>query len=98
MEPLEPGSTFRWKAGVSMVSTLCVVEPPNRVAWEGRARGIYARHVWKLERIGAATSVETAESFEGAFPRILGPLMRRVLSKSLDDALAELKAAVEASS
>jgi uncharacterized protein YndB with AHSA1/START domain len=94
---LEPGATFRWRAGLSMVSTLRVVEPPHRVAWEGRARGVYARHVWTLERTDGRTLVETAESFEGTLVRALRPLMQRVLQKGLDDALSGLKAAAEAS-
>ena len=94
---LEPGSTFRWKAGISMVSSLRVVEAPHRVAWEGRAHGIYARHFWTLESNDGRTIVATAESFEGGLVRLLPPLMRRVLRKGLDDALSDLKAAVEAS-
>jgi uncharacterized protein YndB with AHSA1/START domain len=94
--PLEPGSTFRFKAGMSIVSTLRAVEPPYRVAWEGRALGIYARHRWTLERTDGGTRVETAESFEGVLVRLLRPVMQRSLKKALDRGLAELKEDTEA--
>jgi uncharacterized protein YndB with AHSA1/START domain len=95
--PLEPGSTFRWKAGgLSIVSTLRVVEPPHSVAWEGRARGLYARHRWTLERTDGRTTVNTAESFEGPLVRLLRPLMRRALERGLEGGLAELKEAAQA--
>ena len=80
-----------------MASTLCVVERPTRVAWEGRARGVYARHLWTLELAVGRTIVATAESFDGPLVRVLRPLMRRTLQKGLDEALTELKAAAEAS-
>jgi uncharacterized protein YndB with AHSA1/START domain len=95
--PLEPGSTFRWKAGgVSIVSTLRELEAPHRVAWEGRATGMYARHVWTLERTDGGTWVETAESFEGPLVRLLRPVMRRNLQKGLARGVADLKEAAEA--
>jgi uncharacterized protein YndB with AHSA1/START domain len=96
--PLQPGTAFRWKGGgLTITSTLQVVESPGRVAWEGRARGLYARHVWRLERTDGGTSVATAESFEGPLARVLRPLVQRSLKKGLENGLAELKETAEAS-
>jgi uncharacterized protein YndB with AHSA1/START domain len=95
--PLESGSTFRWKAGgVTIVSTLRVVDQPHRIAWAGRARGLRARHVWTLARRDGKTTVKTAESFEGTLVRLLRPLMQRTLQKGLDRGLYELKDVGEA--
>jgi len=83
---LQPGSEFRWKtAGMSIASTLRLVEPPNRIGWDGHAPGIHARHLWTLESGDRGTIVRAAESFEGRLVRLLRPLMQKQLQKGLDE-------------
>jgi uncharacterized membrane protein len=64
--PLEPGTSFHWKAGrFGITSTLAEVLPPWRIAWEGKTMGVRVLHAWHLRALGGGTVVETAESFDG---------------------------------
>ncbi|HYX76424.1 MAG TPA: SRPBCC family protein [Gaiellaceae bacterium] len=90
--PVEPGSTFRWKAGPgTIVSTLEQVDPPRSVRWRGKTMSIKAIHEWRLEPRDGGTHVETEESFSG----FLASLLRRSLQKQLDQALEQALAALK---
>lgn len=93
--PLEPGVTFRWKAGPGWItSTLRDVEPPGRIAWTGRTMGINAIHAYRFEADGDGTAVHSGESWEGLLPSLLRWPLRRVLRRSLAMGLQHLAAEV----
>jgi uncharacterized protein YndB with AHSA1/START domain len=94
--PVEPGSTFRWKAGpASIVSTLEQVDPPRAVRWRGKTLSIKAIHDWRLEPRDGGTHVETEESFSGLLTSLLRGSLQKQLDKSLEEGLAALKAEAE---
>jgi uncharacterized protein YndB with AHSA1/START domain len=93
---LEPGSAFTWKSGPgSITSVLEVVEPNRRIAWTGKAMGIHAIHVWRLEADRDGTRVVTEESMEGWPVTILKGYFQRTLDRTLDAWLDGLKATAE---
>jgi hypothetical protein len=88
---------FRWKAGpAKLVSTIQTVERPVEIGWTGRALGMNAVHVWRLERHGDTTVVHTEESWEGRPARLLSRTMRKSLQRTLWAWLGQLKATAEA--
>lgn len=95
--PLAPGTEFRWKTGgVPITSTLREVQPERRIGWTGRAPlGIRAEHVWSFEPERTGTLVRTEESFGGLLVRVFAGPMRRMLTESLENGLATLKAEAE---
>lgn len=94
--PLAPGSTFRWKAGsTSLTSTLRVVEAPREVGWTGTTMGIQAIHVFYLEPSDGGTRARSAESFRGLIPSVLKKYSRRVLQRGIESILASLKLEAE---
>jgi uncharacterized protein YndB with AHSA1/START domain len=93
---LEPGSTFRWKAGsVSLVSTLQVVEAPREIGWTGKTMGIHAVHVFHFEPMDGGTLASSAESFRGLIPSVLKKYSRNTLQRGIDRILASLKIEAE---
>jgi uncharacterized protein YndB with AHSA1/START domain len=93
--PLAPGSVFRWKAGVSLTSTLRVVDPPREIGWTGRATGVRAVHVFRFEPKEGGTVARSAESFEGLIPSLFRGYSRRMLDRGIQDILARLKSEAE---
>jgi uncharacterized protein YndB with AHSA1/START domain len=94
--PLEPGSTFRWKAGPgTIVSTLEQVDPPRYVRWRGKTMSIKAIHEWRLEPRDGGTHVETEESFSGALASLMRGSLQKTLDTSLEDGLGYLQAEAE---
>ena len=90
--PVEPGTVFRWKVGLSsLTSTLKVVDPPNEVAWTGRTMGITAIHVFRFEADESGTRARSEESWEGLIPGLLKGWSRRTLEKGIEDVLSHLK-------
>jgi hypothetical protein len=90
------GTTFNWKSGgISIVSTLQVIEPKIKLVWSGKAIGTRAIHVWTFQNTPNGVLVRTSESFEGW----LVVLMRKAMQKTLDEALVawlyELKSQAE---
>jgi hypothetical protein len=81
--PLAEGSTFTWKSGSTIRSTLRTVEPPGLIAWTGSTLGIKAIHVHRLTASGGRTLVNTEESWEG----LVATILRGRLQKKLDQAL-----------
>jgi len=94
--PLAAGSAFRWKSGgLSIASTLQVVEPNQRIGWTGRALGTRASQVWMFEAQGDGTMLRTEESMQGWLVGILKLLMPGFLEESLDTWLESLKREAE---
>jgi uncharacterized protein YndB with AHSA1/START domain len=94
--PVERGSTFRWKAGpTTITSRLEHVERPHVVAWTGRTLGIRAVHVWRLDSRDGGTSARTEESYEGLVARLLRRSLQKTLDKALADGARYLKAEAE---
>jgi uncharacterized protein YndB with AHSA1/START domain len=94
--PLEPGSTFRWKAGPgTIVSTLEQVDPPRYVRWRGKTMSITAIHEWRLQERDGGTHVETEESFSGALASLMRGSLQKTLDTSLEGGLGYLKAEAE---
>ena len=93
---VEKGTVFRWKVGrATITSTIGQVEHLRQIGWTGKAVGIEAVHVWRLEPRDGGTLVRTEESWAGLLVRILSGPMRKNLQRSLDAGLAHLKAEAE---
>jgi hypothetical protein len=93
---LRVGSVFQWKSGgITITSTVQVVEPYERIAWTGRALGTQAKHIWILRPHQDGTLVITEESMEGWLVRILKIVMPRFLDTSLGVWLQSLKKQAE---
>jgi uncharacterized protein YndB with AHSA1/START domain len=94
--PFERGSTFRWKAGATTItSRVEQVERPHVVAWTGRTLGIRAVHVWRLDPRDSGTFARTEESYEGLVARLLRRSLQKTLDKALADGARYLKAEAE---
>ena len=94
--PLEAGSGFQWKSGgLSIRSTIQVVEPNLQIGWKGRALGTRASHLWTFKPHEDGTMLITEESMEGWLVSILKLLMPRFLEESLDTWLGSLKEVAE---
>ena len=94
--PLAPGTTFRWKAGPGTItSTLRGIEAPRRIEWTGKTFGIDAIHVYELEERDGATSVRSAESWNGLVVRLFRRSLQKSLQRSTDAGLQHLKAEAE---
>ena len=93
---VEPGSSFRWKAGLSsLTSTVQRVEAPRLISWAGRTMGIKAAHVYRLAPSAGRTQVYTEESWEGLLPSLLKSRLQRTLEKSFREGLSALKQEAE---
>jgi hypothetical protein len=94
--PAAEGSTFRWKAGPGMITSLVEhVDRPRLVAWSGRTLGIRAVHVWRLETRNGKTLARTEESYDGLVARVLRRSLQKMLDTSLADGAGYLKAEAE---
>jgi hypothetical protein len=94
--PIAVGSIFRWKSGgLTITSTLKIVEPQRQIGWTGKGFGTRAVHRWELERLDHGTLLRTEESLEGWLVRLLKGMMGKMLEDSLIDWLAALKAQSE---
>jgi len=94
--PVEPGSTFVWKAGPGTIrSRLQEVDGPRRIAWTGSTFGIRAIDVFNLEARDGGTLVTEEESWDGVLARLFRSRMRRTLQSGIDDGMRALKAEAE---
>ena len=95
--PIDVGSVFRWKTSAGTItSTFKTLARPREIGWVGRALGITARHVWRLEPADGRTIVRTSESFNGFLARIFRIPFQRMLEQTLDQGVVKLRTAVEA--
>jgi hypothetical protein len=97
--PLAPGSVFQWKTGgLTLTSTLQVVEPNRQIGWRGNSIGTQASHLWNLEPHEDGTLLTTEESMDGWLVHILKLVMPNFLDTSLDTWLQSLKQKAEGKS
>lgn len=93
---VEPGTTFRWKAGpASLVSKLKVVDPPREIGWTGTTMRIKAVHVFRFEARDGGTLARSEESWEGWIASLLKGYSRRTLEKGIETVLLDLKVEAE---
>jgi hypothetical protein len=96
--PLAVGSTFQWKSGgLTITSTIQVVEPNQQIGWTGKALGTRASHIWNLEPHNGGTMLATEESMEGWPIAMLKLFMPNFLERSLDTWVQSLKSKAEGS-
>lgn len=89
--PLEVGTTFTWRSGVPIRSTVTVLDPNRAITWTGRTVGTRAVHSWTLEAVDGGTLVRTEESMDGWLPRLATRTVQRTLERGVTavlDALA----------
>ena len=97
--PLATDSIFQWKSGgLTITSTIQIVEPNQQIGWTGKALGTRASHIWMLKGHNDGTMLTTEESMEGWLISILKLIMPKFLEKSLDTWLQSLKSKAEGSS
>jgi Polyketide cyclase / dehydrase and lipid transport len=64
--------TFTFNAsGVTSVSTVKEFVPNQRIAWDGRATGLQAYHVWLITPTPNGCRVLSEETLRGIVPRLL---------------------------
>jgi uncharacterized protein YndB with AHSA1/START domain len=96
--PLIAGTEFQWKpGGMTINSTIEVVEPNQRIGWTGTAIGTQAMHIWTFKPHKDGTLLATEESMDGWLTRALKVMMPRFLEESLDTWLQNLKKRAESS-
>jgi hypothetical protein len=94
--PLIARTEFQWKpGGMTINSTIDVVEPNERIGWTGTAIGTQAMHIWTLKPHQDGTLLTTEESMDGWLTRVLKVMMPRFLEESLDTWLQSLKKRAE---
>lgn len=93
---LTPGAVFEWKpGGITITSTIEILDPDERIGWSGTAIGTQARHIWTLKPYKDGTLVTTEESMDGWLARILKVVMPKFLDESLSTWLNSLKKRAE---
>ncbi|MDX3322857.1 SRPBCC family protein [Streptomyces sp. ME03-5684b] len=94
--PVASGSTFHWTtAGLSISSTVHLLEAPERILWGGTAHGITALHEWRFEADGDGTLVHNEESWSGDPVDADTENLREALGQSLDSWLQHLRRTAE---
>jgi uncharacterized protein YndB with AHSA1/START domain len=94
--PLAAGSVFQWKTGgLTLTSTIQVVEPNQRIGWTGKGVGTQASHLWTLKPHQDGTLLTTEESMQGWLVVCLKLIMPKFLDGSLDTWLQSLKRRAE---
>jgi len=95
---LMPGAVFEWKpGGITITSTIEILEPNERIGWSGTSIGTRARHIWMLKPYKNGTLVSTEESMDGWLAQILKVVMPKFLDESLNTWLTSLKKHAESS-
>jgi uncharacterized protein YndB with AHSA1/START domain len=90
------GAVFQWKSGgLTINSTVQVVEPNERIGWTGKAIGTQAKHIWTLKPHKDGTLLTTEESMDGWLIKVLKVVMPKFLEESLDIWLQSLKKQAE---
>ena len=95
---LTPGAVFEWKpGGITITSTIEIIEPDERIGWSGTAIGTQARHIWTFKPHKDGTLLTTEESMDGWLTRVLKVMMPKFLDESLSTWLNSLKKHAESS-
>ena len=89
------GAVFKWKTGVSIVSTVREVKHHEKIAWTGKAIGTNAIHTWSFKETENGVEVTTSESFEGWLVWMMPAYMTNMLNDTLTKLLDALKIAAE---
>jgi len=90
------GAVFQWKSGgITINSTVQVMEPNERIGWTGKAIGTQAKHIWTLKPHKDGTLLTTEESMDGWLIKVLRVVMPKSLEESLDIWLQSLKKQAE---
>lgn len=90
------GAVFQWKSGgITINSTVQVVEPNERIGWTGKAIGTQVKHIWTLKPHKDGTLLTTEESMDGLLIKVLKVVMPKFLEESLDIWLQSLKKQAE---
>jgi hypothetical protein len=94
--PVRPGTSFRWKAGSSsLTSVLQTVDAPREIAWTGKTLGIRAVHVFRFHARDGGTRAQSEESWEGLIPQLFKGFSRRTLDAGIRNVLSRLKIEAE---
>jgi hypothetical protein len=92
----EGGNSFSWSSwGLTVTSTIHVVEDQARTLWSGPAQGIMGIHEWRFEQTRSGVHVTTNESFSGDPVEADPDGLRSVLDESLVAWLGRLKTQAE---
>lgn len=89
---LQPGSTFDWKSnGVTIHSTIKIVEINHEIGWTGKSMGLYAIHNWMLRESNGQTEVIVEESMQGLLASLFSNMFNKNLERGLTNWLDFLK-------
>jgi hypothetical protein len=92
----ERGNGFTWTSwGVTVTSTIHVVEDHSRTLWSGPVQGIVGIHEWRFEQTRSGVHVATDESWSGEPVEADQNSLRAALDKSLVAWLGRLKTQAE---
>jgi hypothetical protein len=92
----ERGSSFTWTSwGVTVTSTIHVVEDRSRTLWSGPVQGVMGIHEWRFEQTRSGVHVETDESWSGDPVEADPDGLRAALDTSLVAWLGRLKTQAE---
>ncbi len=79
--PVAPGTSFRWKSGMSISSKITQVDLGRHFTWTGSAMMAHVIHTWTIQpAVGGGTLLETKESMAGSLLTLV------YSSKKLDQA------------
>lgn len=78
---LRPGSVFTWTTfGLSITSVVTLFDAERGVlGWRWWGLGARGYHLWSLQPHPLGTRIRTQETQRGVVPRLLAPLLRRVM-------------------
>ena len=92
----EQGNSFTWTSwGLTVTSTIHVVEHHSRTLWSGPVRGIMGVHEWRFEETQSGVHVVTDESWSGTPVEADPDSLHAALDRSLVAWLGRLKARAE---
>ena len=95
----ERGNSFTWTSwGLTVTSTIHVVEDHSRTLWSGPLQGIMGIHEWRFEQTRGGVHVATDESWSGDPVEADPDSLRAALDKSLVAWLGRLKTQAESGS
>jgi hypothetical protein len=92
----ERGNSFTWTSfGLTVTSTIHVVEDQARTLWSGAVQGIMGIHEWRFAQTGSGVHVATNESWSGDPVEADPDSLRTALDESLAAWLGRLKTQAE---
>ena len=92
----ERGNSFTWTSwGLTVTSTIHLVEDHARTLWSGPVQGITGIHEWRFEQTRSGVHVATDESWSGDPVEADPDSLRAALDESLVAWLGRLKTEAE---